>query len=148
MTKEVPILMAEDDQEDQLIAKKALRKAKLRNPLYFVNDGEELLDYLNRKPPFDDDEAYPFPGLVILDMNMPRKDGRQALMEIRSTPSLSNVPVVILSTSSEEEEIWRGYNLGANSYICKPVNFEKMVTIMQSIGKYWFTIVEAPDDEN
>ncbi len=147
MINEIPILMAEDDREDQLIVRKAMREAQLSNLLICVNNGEELLDYLHRRPPFNDDVKYPFPRLILLDMNMPGKDGRQALKEIRESPAFGHIPVVVLSTSSEEEEIWRGYKLGANSYICKPFSFDKMVSIMRSIGSYWFNLVEAPDDE-
>mgnify|MGYP006276318705 CR=1 FL=1 len=143
----IPILMAEDDAEDQLLAREALREARLMNPLYCVDDGEQLMRYLRREPPYDNGEGWPYPGVVLLDLNMPRKDGRTCLSEIKRDPNLKHLPVIVLTTSQEEEEVLRSYDLGANSYITKPVDFNQLVRIMSSLGKYWFSIVELPNAE-
>jgi CheY-like chemotaxis protein len=144
LSKQITIVMADDDPEDQLLAQRAMESARLLNPFICVDDGVELLDLLNNKPPFEDATEFPKPGLIILDLNMPRKNGQQALKEIKADPSLQNIPVVVLTTSKADEDVLRSYNLGASSYICKPVNFEKLVGIMKSLGNYWFSIVESP----
>ena len=140
----VTILMADDDEDDCLLAKEALAENRLANNLYFVNDGEELLDYLHNRGKFEDRAQNPRPGLILLDLNMPRKDGREALREIKADPELKSIPVVILTTSKEEEDIVRSYNLGANSFISKPVSFDGLIDVMRSLGEYWFGIVELP----
>ena len=109
-----------------------------------MEDGEELLDYLRRRGKYADPKESPRPGLVLLDLNMPRKDGREALREIKSDPKLRDIPVVVLTTSKAEEDIARSYNLGVNSYITKPVKFSALVEVMKALGKYWFEIVELP----
>jgi two-component system response regulator len=141
----IPILMAEDDPQDRLLTEEAFRESRLANPLYFVEDGEQLMDYLQRRGRYTDTALYPFPGVVLLDLNMPRKDGRVCLAEIKNSPALKHLPVVVLTTSSQEEEIVRSYDLGANSFVSKPVDFDKLVAIMQTFGRYWFSIVELPD---
>ncbi|MBT7301440.1 MAG: response regulator [Victivallales bacterium] len=133
--------MAEDDLEDQLLVRKAFMESRAMNGLTFVNDGEELLQYLRRE---GDYASAPFPDILLLDLNMPRKDGREALQEIKSDPELCSIPVVVLTTSAADEDIVRSYQLGANSYIQKPVTFEKMVEIMDSLGQYWLSIVKLP----
>lgn len=143
----VPILMAEDDLEDQMLSKIALSESKLQNPFMCVENGQELMDYLHRKPPFQDTQKYPLPGLIILDLNMPVKDGMTTLRELKSDDNFKHIPVVILTTSSEDEEIIKSYNEGANSFITKPVRLDKLIEIMKQLGKYWFSIVEAPHDE-
>lgn len=140
----VTILMADDDPDDRLMAKEALEEARLANSLRFVEDGEELMDYLNRRGKFNDPATSPVPGLILLDLNMPRKDGREALKEIKSDPNLKNIPVVVLTTSKAEEDIYRTYNLGVNSFISKPVSFEGLVDIMKTLTRYWLEIVELP----
>jgi CheY-like chemotaxis protein len=135
------LLMAEDDLEDQMLVRKAFAQAHLVNELVIVNDGEELLDYLNRRPPFE--EAHR-PDLLLLDLNMPRKDGREALSEIKADPLLRAIPVVVLTTSSADEDILRSYDLGVNSYIQKPVTFPKLVELVTELGNYWFKIVKLP----
>lgn len=140
----IVILMADDDLEDQMLAKEALAESRLANQLMFVNDGEELMDYLHRRPPFDDPEKAPRPGIILLDLNMPRKDGREALREIKQDPDLRRIPIVILTTSKAEEDVIRSYDLGVNSFIVKPVRFEGLITVMRSLEKYWFEIVELP----
>ncbi|HEX8202372.1 MAG TPA: response regulator, partial [Isosphaeraceae bacterium] len=108
--------------------------------------GEELLEYLRRQGQFTDASTSPTPGLILLDLNMPRKDGREALREIKSNPALRQIPIIVLSTSKAEEDVYRTYDLGANSFITKPVTFEGLVDVMKSLGRYWFHIVELPPD--
>ena len=138
------ILYAEDDEDDRLLVAEALAESRLPNDLRFVTDGEELLDYLQLRGKYATAGAAPRPGLVLLDLNMPRKDGREALRAIRSDPALSRIPVVVLTTSKAEEDVARTYDLGATSYIVKPVGFERMVEVIQALGHYWFDIVELP----
>ena len=135
--------MADDDPDDRLLSKEALTEARLANSLYFVEDGEELIDYLYQRGKFSEETA-PRPGLILLDLNMPKKDGRQALKEIKADPNLKQIPIVVLTTSKAEEDILKTYELGVNSYITKPVTFDGMVEVMNSLGKYWFEIVELP----
>lgn len=139
--KPITILMADDDQDDCLLVNKAFEASRLANDLRFVADGEELMDYLYRRGTYED---APRPGLILLDLNMPRKDGREALKEIKEDAGLKDIPVVVLTTSKDEEDILRSYNLGANSYITKPVTFEGLSDVMKSLGTYWFEIVELP----
>ncbi len=148
MTKNngIVIVMADDDDDDYLLTKKALKESKLLNELYRVKDGEELLDYLKRRPPYDNPANYKRPGVILLDLNMPRKDGREALKEIKSDPALRDIPIVVFTTSKAEEDIYRTYQLGVNSFITKPVTFENLILVMQTLGKYWFEIVELPPD--
>ncbi len=143
--KPVTILMADDDQDDCMLVKDAFSESRLVNDLRFVEDGENLLDYLYHRGKYKSLRLYPPPGLILLDLNMPRKDGREALKEIKSDPDLRKIPVVVLTTSKEEEDVLRSYNMGANSYITKPVTFEGLVEVMKSLGKYWLEIVELPD---
>ena len=140
----VTILMADDDDDDCLLAREALAESRLANELYFVKDGEELMDYLYRRGKYLDSSTSPRPGLILLDLNMPRKDGREALEEIKADPHLRHIPIVVLTTSKAEEDIYRSYDLGANSFITKPVTFASLVEVMRTIGKYWFEIVELP----
>lgn len=144
-TKPVTILMAEDDEEDRLLAAKAFRESRLLNPLVFVADGEELLDYLRRRGAYALPASAPAPGLVLLDLNMPRKDGREALREIKSDPALRRIPVIVMTSSEAEEDVVRSYDLGVNSFICKPVRFEKLLDVVRTLGKYWLEIVELPE---
>lgn len=140
----VTILMADDDEDDCMLAQEALAESRLANDLHFVQDGEELLDYLYQRGQFIEQSKSPRPGLILLDLNMPRKDGREALREIKLDPQLRHIPIVILTTSRSEEDIYRSYNLGANSFITKPVTFASLVEVMKIIGRYWFEIVELP----
>ncbi|HEY5545298.1 MAG TPA: response regulator [Gemmatimonadaceae bacterium] len=139
----IAILMADDDADDRLLARDAMTESRLSNPFHCVEDGQELMDYLRREGKYRTTPA-PRPGLILLDLNMPRKDGRQALEEIKNDPDLRCIPVVILTTSKTEEDILRAYNLGANSFITKPVTFEGLVEIVRQLGKYWLSIVELP----
>jgi len=140
----VTILMADDDDDDRLMAEEALREAKLLNPIRFVKHGEELLDYLYCRGEYADPDSAPCPGLILLDLNMPRKDGREAIKEIKEDPELRLIPIVVLTTSEAEEDIYRTYDLGVNSYITKPVAFEGLVEVMKNLASYWFNIVKLP----
>ena len=142
--KAIHILIAEDDAEDRMLTTEAMNESRLVNRIDFVEDGEELMDYFNNIGKYSDSKNYPLPGLILLDLNMPRKDGREALREIKSSPHLKKIPVIILTTSKAEEDIIRTYDLGVNSFITKPVTFNGMVNVMQAIGKYWLEIVELP----
>jgi len=146
-TQSIIILYADDDEDDQMLAKDALEESRLANEIRFVNDGEELMDYLHHRGKYDDVEKYPLPGLILLDLNMPRKDGREALAEIKADPSLRIIPVVVLTTSKIEEDILRTYDLGVNSFIAKPVSFDGLVDIMKTLALYWFKIVELPKEK-
>ncbi len=143
----IVILMADDDADDRMLTRDALQESHLSNELRFVTDGEELMDYLLRRKAFADPAIAPRPGVILLDLNMPRKDGREALAEIKAEPSLRRIPVVILTTSKAEEDIYRSYDLGANSYITKPVTFDSLVEVMRGLGRYWLEIVELPDPQ-
>jgi len=143
----ITLLMADDDEEDRLLARDALRESRLLNDLRFVEDGEELMDYLHCRGRYSDHESAPRPGLILLDLNMPRKDGREALAEIKADPELKKIPVVILTTSKREEDIVRSYLDGANSFIVKPVTFEGLVEVMRAVGHYWLDIVDLGGQE-
>ncbi|WP_346293036.1 response regulator [Sphaerothrix gracilis] len=143
----VPILMAEDDEDDRLLTQEALVESRLANPLYFVNDGEELLDYLHHRGAYQDPALSPRPGLILLDLNMPKKDGREALLEIKADSHLRHIPIIVMTTSQQEEDIVRSYSLGVNSFIVKPVTFEQLVEVIKCIGRYWFEIVALPSRE-
>jgi CheY-like chemotaxis protein len=139
------ILMADDDEDDRMMARDAMEEAQVLNDIRFVVDGEELLDYLYRRGKFSDMADSPRPGLILLDLNMPRKDGREALEEIKADQSLCQIPIVVLTTSRAEEDICRTYNLGVNSFITKPVSFDGLVHVMKSLAQYWFEIVRLPE---
>ena len=146
--KSITILMADDDPDDRQLTREAFEENHLANDLRFVEDGEELLDYLHRRGKYAAEGAAPVPGLILLDLNMPRKDGREALREIKADPRLKNIRVVILTTSKAEEDVIRSYDLSAASYITKPVTFERLVEVVQALGKYWLEIVELPPEGN
>jgi CheY-like chemotaxis protein len=141
---EIVILLADDDEDDRLLTSDALRVSKLANDLRSVNDGEELMDYLYHRGKYAPPASSPRPGLVLLDLNMPRKDGREAPREMKKDPDLRSIPVVILTTSRTEADIERTYDLGANSFIVKPVTFEGFVQAMRVATEYWFRIVQLP----
>lgn len=141
----VVILMAEDDPDDRLLTREALEEAHLTNDLHFVTDGEQLVDYLYQRGEYAEEGSAPRPGLILLDLNMPRKDGREALEEIKANPDLRKIPVVVLTTSKAEEDILLSYDLGVSGYITKPVRFEGLIEVMRTLGKYWFEIVELPE---
>ncbi|MDA1191920.1 MAG: response regulator [Candidatus Poribacteria bacterium] len=147
MGKPTVILYAEDDEEDRLLTERALRRAKLTNRLVMVEDGEELVSYLQREGKYADRNEYPLPGLILLDLNMPRMDGREALTIIKSNAEWRAIPTIVLTTSAAEEDILRSYDIGANSYIQKPVTFERLVDVVRNFSHYWFQIVELPPVE-
>ena len=140
--KAIKILLAEDDPDDRLLLQEALQEGRLANELTCVEDGEELLDYLHQRGKWAG--GAPRPGLILLDLNMPKLDGREALRAIKADPSLRQIPVVVLTTSKAEEDVLRSYDLGANSFITKPVTFQSMVDLMRVLGRYWLEIVELP----
>jgi CheY-like chemotaxis protein len=140
----ITILLADDDDDDRLMTKAALEEARLHNDLRMVGDGVELLDYLNRRDKFAKREDSPRPGLILLDLNMPRMDGREALAVIKQDPELRSIPVIVLTTSTAEEDLVRTYDLGVNTYISKPVTFIGLVEVMRVVAKHWLEIVELP----
>ncbi len=146
--KPITILMADDDADDRQLTREAFEESRLANDLRFVEDGEELLDYLKRRGKYGDPASSPRPGLILLDLNMPRKDGREALREIKADPNLKQIRVIVLTTSKAEEDIYRTYDLSAASYITKPVTFEALVEVVRALGKYWLEIVELPAEGN
>ncbi|MGH8653547.1 MAG: response regulator [Gammaproteobacteria bacterium] len=143
-TQPITILMADDDADDRLLTQDAMRDARVLNQLRFVEDGEELMDYLYRRSRYAEPSSAPRPRLILLDLNMPKKDGREALQEIKADPDLRRIPVVVLTTSKAEEDIYRSYDLGASSFIIKPVTFEALVELMKAMGQYWIEFVELP----
>ena len=134
--------MADDDADDRMLAKEALEESRVLNELHFVEDGEELIEFLKQRGKYAD---APRPGLILLDLNMPRKDGREALKEIKADSGLRRIPVVVMTTSKAEEDIFRSYDLGASSYITKPVTFDRLVELMRTLGHYWVEFVELPE---
>ena len=140
----VLIVIADDDADDRMLIEDAFRESRLANPLAFVEDGMELLDLLKSRGKYANRPANERPGLILLDLNMPRMDGRSALMHIKSVPDLRRIPVVVLTTSKAEEDILRTYDLGVNSFISKPVTFDGLVEVVRTLGHYWFEIVELP----
>jgi CheY-like chemotaxis protein len=137
----IQLLMAEDDKEDQMLVRRAFEQAHLMNELVIVEDGEELLDYLFQRGRYAEAEL---PDVILLDLNMPRKDGREALQEIKADARLRHVPIIVLTSSSADEDVLRSYDLGVSSYIEKPVTFERMVQVVSVLGEYWFQIVKLP----
>jgi CheY-like chemotaxis protein len=144
MKRPITILLTDDDEEDLQMTQEALRESRLGNDLRITRDGEELMDYLHRRGRYSDPSDAPRPGLILLDLNMPRKDGREALAEIKVDPDLRRIPVIMLTTSKAEEDIFRSYDLGVNSFISKPVTFAGLVEAMRVVSEYWFEIVDLP----
>jgi CheY-like chemotaxis protein len=139
----VSILMAEDDIEDQMLVREAVNASDLDCNLTVVNDGEELVEYLNQsgKP-----NSKPLPDIILMDLNMPRKNGHEALAEIKSAPKLRRIPIIVLTTSNAESDIESTYDMGISSYICKPVSFSKLIELVNTLGNYWFNLVELPSN--
>jgi CheY-like chemotaxis protein len=142
--KTLIILMADDDADDRLLAQEAMNESRVLNELHFVENGVQLLSYLRGEDKFSERSKYPMPGLILLDLNMPKMDGREALEKIKADPRLRRIPIVILTTSKAEEDMAKGYDLGAASYITKPVTFDALVELMRTLGKYWVEFVELP----
>ncbi|HFE44640.1 MAG TPA: response regulator [Nannocystis exedens] len=145
-TKSITILIADDDPEDRMLAAEALEESRLANDVHFVEDGEQLLDYLHQRGAWSEVGTAPRPGLILLDLNMPRMDGREALALIKKHPDFKRIPIIVLTTSQAETDIYRSYDLGVNSFIVKPVSFDSLVDVMQVLGRYWFEIVEIADE--
>lgn len=144
--KMITILLADDDPDDRQLTRDAFEENRLANQLVCVEDGEQLMDYLLRRGAYAD-RSEDLPGLILLDLNMPRKDGREALKEIKAHPELRRIPIVVLTTSKAEEDILRSYDLGVNSYVTKPVTFKSLVELIKVLGQYWFEVVELPRDD-
>ncbi len=142
--KRVVILLAEDDEDDYILTKEVLESSRVTNQIHWVKDGVELMEYLRGQGRFEDRSKHPFPDLILLDLNMPRKDGRESLKEIKEDPDLCTTPTVVLTTSKQEEDIVVSYGLGVNSFIQKPVRFEEFIDVVKTLGKYWFEIVTLP----
>ncbi len=142
----IHIVMAEDDPDDRMLTRRALKKSRLVNTLDTVEDGEELMDYLHRRGRYGGENAPPRPGLILLDLNMPRMDGREALARIKSDPELRRIPVIVLTTSEAEQDILDSYDLGVNAYVTKPVSFEGLVNALRALGGFWFEIVKLPSE--
>ena len=144
-TKPNLILMAEDDADDRLLMKEALVEGKVKEPVRFVEDGEELMDYLLRRGKYSVPGSCPTPALILLDLNMPRKDGREALREIRAHPDLRRIPVVAFTTSKADSDVGMLYDLGVNSFVPKPHTFDAIVETITTLARYWFGIVRLPN---
>lgn len=142
----ITILIADDDADDRMLIEDAFGESRLQNPLHFVEDGEQLLAYLKRDGEYADLKDEPFPGVILLDLNMPRMDGRTALAHIKDDKELCRIPVVVLTTSKAEEDILKTYGLGVSSFISKPVTFEGLVDVVKTIGHYWIEIVALPPE--
>jgi CheY-like chemotaxis protein len=141
------VLVADDDDDDRSFIKKAWDSGCAANDLRFVEDGEELTEYLNRTGRYSDPASAPRPAVILLDLYMPRKDGREALREIKSNPGLRQIPVIVFTASKTDEDVFRSYDLGASSYISKPVSFGVLFDVIQVTGRYWTEIVNlAPGD--
>jgi CheY-like chemotaxis protein len=143
----ISILLADDDPDDRQLTQDAFSENRLVNSLDCVEDGEELMDYLHRRGKYSHLRGAALPGLILLDLNMPRKDGREALKEIKADPELRRIPIVVLTTSKAEEDIVRTYDLGVNSYVTKPVTFKSLVELVKVLGRYWFEVVELPPEQ-
>lgn len=142
--KRMTILMADDDTDDRMFTREAWEKTSTTGNLLFVKDGEELMDYLYRRGTYAQPSRAPRPDLILLDLNMPKVDGREALKTIKTDPRLRQIPVVVLTTSKAEEDIYQIYDLGANSFVSKAVTFDSLVSILNSLGNYWLEVVELP----
>ena len=141
----ITILICDDDEDDRMLTQQALEDAHISNDLRFVQDGEQLLDYLYQRGDYSGETgAAPRPGLILLDLNMPKMDGRDALKVMKGDLTLLDIPVVVLSTSRLDEDVIKSYKLGVNSFITKPVTFSGLVEAMNVLGRYWLEIVELP----
>jgi CheY-like chemotaxis protein len=144
----ITILMADDDEDDRELARDALVDERLAERMRFVEDGQDLLDYLRHTGAYSDASTpSPRPSIILLDLNMPRKDGREALAEIKADVSLRRIPVVVLTTSSDEADVEYSYELGASSFITKPVTHAKLTEVMRTVATYWSEVVALPDDQ-
>lgn len=147
LQKPLNILIADDDPDDRLMTSEALAQSLTPSHVSFVEDGEELLDYLRQRGKYSEGH-HPYPDLILLDLNMPKKNGIEALREIKTDAELRHIPIVVLTTSKVEEDIYRTYDLGVNSFVTKPVSYGSLVNTMKIMGKYWFEVVRLPSDRN
>jgi CheY-like chemotaxis protein len=138
------ILVVDDDADDRLLIEDAFRDCAVASPRQYLDDGEQLMDYLNRRGRYADARAFPMPGLILLDLNMPRKDGREALREIKSNPGLRHIPVIVLTTSKADEDIGRTYREGGNSFITKPAMYTSLLSLVRTFRDYWLQVVDLP----
>jgi CheY-like chemotaxis protein len=145
-TVPITILVADDDADDRLMIEEAFEESRVANHVDFVVDGEQLLQYLRREGAYGHLAGQPYPGVILLDLNMPRKDGREALRDLKADPELCRIPIVVLTTSRAEEDILRTYGLGVSSFITKPVTFEGLVDALRVICRYWIEIVSLPPE--
>jgi two-component system response regulator len=145
LNNKVTILMADDDPDDQILLKEALKENSIPNSVCFVENGEELIDYLYKRGKFE--EVVATPGLILLDLNMPKMDGRQALKLLKADPILKKIPIVVLTTSRADSDVLECYDLGVNSFISKPVNFKELVEVTREISNYWLGTVSLPDSK-
>lgn len=145
MSAQATILVVEDNADDVLLLQRAFRKANLVNPLRVVSDGQAAIDYLAGRPPFDDREANPLPALVLLDLKLPKLGGHEVLGWIRAQPGLRRLPVAMLTSSREAPDVTRAYDLGANSYLAKPVDFDSLLDMVKTLQLYWMILNERPD---
>ncbi len=142
------ILSAEDDNDDRLLVQEAFEESGLKNRLYFVQDGISLMQYLRKQGSYAKPANAPRPDLILLDLNLPRKDGRESLAEIKADPTLRSIPVVVLTTSNTEEDVFHTYELGCAGFISKPTNFEGMLNVVKILFHYWFSVVQLVDCEH
>jgi CheY-like chemotaxis protein len=147
MTGPLPtILVVEDSPDDVFLLRRAFRKANLMNPVHVAEDGQVAIDYLSGAPPYQDRAAFPLPALVLLDLKLPRRSGHEVLEWIRAQPGgLRRVPVAVLTTSRESPDVNRAYDLGANSYLAKPVDFDALLELVKTLQLYWMILNERPD---
>ena len=143
-SKPVTIAIAEDDADDRMMIQDALRDCHILNPVDFLEDGEALMQYLRREGEYGQLAGTDLPGLILLDLNMPRKDGREALAEIKSDPELRHLPVIVMTTSRSPDDVSVTYDIGANSYVAKPIHYEELLQVLQTLGKYWLEVVDLP----
>ena len=146
--KMVIILLVEDNPADQQLTIRAFQKGKINTNLQIVSDGQEAMDYLQQTGKFEDKKSFPRPDLILLDINMPRKDGKQVLKEIRADENLKSIPVVMLTTSDQEKDVIDSYNLGVNSYISKPVRINDFIDVISKLEEFWFTLSILPPNNN
>ena len=141
----VPILLIEDDEDDVSLTQRAFIKGKILNKLYVVRDGEEAMEFLEHRGRYSNPDEAPKPGIILLDLNMPKMDGREVLHKIKSNEKLRVIPVIVLTTSERDGDILESYENGANTFITKPVEFGKFVETVVTLGKYWLSIAELPE---
>ncbi len=142
----ISILVADDDPDDRMMIEEAFLENRFANEIAFVEDGEQLLAYLRHEDGYANNAGKPYPGIILLDLNMPKKDGRETLRELKADPELCRIPVIVLTTSEAEEDIVKTYGLGVSSFITKPVSFQGLVDAVRVICQYWIQIVALPPE--